>query len=253
MRIATKSAVLLAAVAMLALSLGVARAQLVSVPVVQHGQDETMAVDNLAVSKAQGKSATNALTTVYDNTSASGLFGVVSTDLSSTWGDELFTTGTGLLSTHKFTIFNAATNAGPLVTATVALAFFDAVTSAPLGGYNGTINFGAGLPAGNFSIITASSLDALLIVLGSTDIIVTQQVTAHTGTTNRLGIVSMGPILVGSSPASMYISSSTVNGGVPGFYNSASGPANPGNFLAVNPPPVGTLSKSWGSLKKLYH
>jgi len=129
MRIATKSAVLLAAVAMLALSLGVARAQLVSVPVVQHGQDETMAVDNLAVSKAQGKSATNALTTVYDNTSASGLFGVVSTDLSSTWGDELFTTGTGLLSTHKFTIFNAATNAGPLVTATVALAFFDAVTS----------------------------------------------------------------------------------------------------------------------------
>ena len=253
MRIATKAAFLFAAVAMLALPLGVAHAQLVSVPILQHGQDEGMSVDNLAVSKVQGKSATNALTTVYDNASATALFGVVSTDLASTWGDELFTTGTGLLSTHKFTIFNAATNAGSLLTATVALSFFDAVTSAPLGGYSGTINFGGGLPAGSFSLITATALDPLLIGITTTDIVVTQQITAHTGATNRLGIVSMGPVLVGSSPASMYISSSTVGGGVPGFYNSSSGPANPGYFVAVNPPPVGTLSSSWGSLKKLYH
>jgi hypothetical protein len=62
----------------------------------------------------------------------------------------------------------------------------------------------------------------------------------------------MGPILVGSSPTSMYINSSTIGGGVPGFYTSASGPANPGYLIAVNPPPVSTQSKTWSSLKKLY-
>ena len=250
MRIATRSAVLFAAVVMLALPLGIARAQLTTEPIQGHYADQSGGL-NLVAGKDQGKSATNALTTIYDNTSSTALFGVSSTDLASIWGDELLTTGTGLLSTHKFTLFNGSSS-GNLLTCTVSVSFFDAMTSAPLGGYSTNINFGAGLPPGFFSTITVAGLDPLLIVFSTTDLVVTQRITAKTGPATRLGIASLSPPLIGSSPTSMYISSSTIGGGVPGFYTFTAGNADPGHFLAVNPPPVGTTSKSWGTLKKLY-
>ena len=252
MRIATRSAVLFAAVAMLALPL-VARAQLTSEPIQGRFPDQ-IGDANLVAGKDQGKSATNVLTTIYDCTSSAANFGFSSTDLASVFGDELIMAGTGLLSTHKFSIFNGGSSAGNLLTATVAVSFFDAATSAPLGGYSTNINFGPGLPPGNFSVITTTALDPLLIILTTNDVIALQTVTAKTGAANRLGIASFSPIVVGSSPVAMYINSSTV--GPPGFYNITSGgatlPAHPGHFLAVNPPPVGTTSKSWGTLKKLY-
>jgi len=252
MKIATKAAVSFAAAALLALPLTVAFAQLSSDPLPTRGPDATLAVDNQLVGKVQGKSATNVLTTIYDNINATALFTVSSTDLLSTWGDQLLTTGVGLLSTHIFTLYNSSTSAGPLLTATISINFFDGVTSAPLGGYSGSVNFGAGLPVNNYSVITASGLDPALINLTTTNIIVTQKVTAKTGTASRLGIVTFGPVLTGASPGTMYISSATIGGGVPGFYNLGQ-PADPGYLVAVNPPPVGTLSKSWGALKKLYH
>lgn len=250
MRIATKAAVLFSAVAVLALPLGIAHAQLTPEPAQRSG-DEVGGL-NLVAGKGGGQSATNVLTTIYDNTSGAANFGFSSTDLASQWGDELFTTGTGLLSTHKFTIFNAGTSAGALLTATVSVAFFDAVTSVPLGSYSTNINFGAGLNPGFFSIVTVTGLDPLLILLNTTDIITIQQVTAKTGAANRLGIASMTPFVIGSSPGTMYINSSTV--GPAGFYTIGNPPlpANPGYFIAVNPPPVSTTSKTWGTLKKLY-
>jgi hypothetical protein len=243
--------VLFAAVAVLALPIGSARAQLAPEPVQGHYSDELGGL-NLVAGKDQGKSATAVLTTIYDNTSASALFAVSSTDLASQWGDELFTAGTGLLSTHKFTIFNSASSAGPLLTATVAVSFFNALTSVSLGSYSTNINFGAGLPVGFFSVVTVTALDPLLILINTTDVIALQTVTAKTGAANRLGVVSMGPQLAGASPNYMYISSATIGGGVPGFYTFVNGPADPGHFLGVNPPPVGTASTSWGRLKKLY-
>jgi hypothetical protein len=252
MRIATRTSVLFASVAMLALPLSVARAQLTAETIQGRSADAIGGV-NLVAGKDQGNSATNALTTVYDNTSAAGLYGVSSTDLASVWGDELFTAGTGLLSTHKFTVFNSGSSAGTLLTAVVNVGFYDAGTSAYLGGYSTNVNFGAGLNVGFFSIVTVSNLDALNIVLNTTDVLVLQTVTSTTGAANRLGIASMGPQVVGASPTSMYINSATIGGGVPGFYTFANGPADPGYYLAVNPPPVGTISKTWGSLKKLYH
>ena len=251
MRIATRNAVLFAAVALLALPLSLAHAQIASEPTPTHGQDEVLTVDHALVAKDQGKSATNALLTIYDNTTTPQLV-VSSTDLASQWGDELLMTGTGLLSTHKFTLYNSSSSAGPLLTATVSLSFFNAVTSAPLGSYSGSINFGAGLLANQFSIITASGLDPLLIVLNTNDIIVIQQVTAKTGAATRLGVVSMGPNLVGSSPVDMYINSGTIGTGFFCLVAGCTTPSNPGHFVAVNPPPVGTTSKSWGTLKKLY-
>jgi hypothetical protein len=244
--------VLFAAVMSMLSPLAAAAASLTPEPIQGHFSDEAGGL-NLVAGKGGGPSATAVLTTIYDNTSATALFAVSSTDLASQWGDELFTAGTGLLSTHKFTIFNSGSSAGNLLTASVAVTFFDASTSVPLGSYVTNINFGAGLPPGFFSIVTVTGLDPLLIILNTTDVIVLQSVTAKTGPANRLGIVSMGPQLIGASPTSMYISSATVGGGVPGFYTFANGPADPGHFLGVNPPPVATVSKTWGSLKKLYH
>jgi hypothetical protein len=255
MRFVTKGAVLFAAAALIALPLRVALAAQVTPEAVQgHFADETVR-PNLTAGKGPIKSATNVLTTIYDNTSASALVAISSTDLASQWGDELFTTGTGVLSTHKFTIFNSGSSppTGNLLTATVLVSFFDAVTSLPLGSYSTNVNFGAGLPTGFFSIVTVTALDPLLILLPTTDIIAIQQVTAKTGAANRLGVVSMGPNLVGASPPDMFINSSTI--GPAGFYilgPNGNPPADPGHFLAVNPPPVSTHSKTWGSLKKLY-
>lgn len=195
--------------------------------------------------------APSAVTVVYENTTSATLAGVSSTDLTSVWGDRLFMTGGGLLSSHSFTIFNSGSSGGgSLLSATVLVEFFDDATTTFIGGYSGTVTFGAGLLPNQFSIITASALDGLGLVLPA-NVIVLQTVTAFTGTANRLGVVSMNPVNVGSSPTTMYIDSATLSGGVPGFYNLAN-PANPGNLVGIAQPPVGTQSSSWGKLKQLY-
>jgi hypothetical protein len=189
-------------------------------------------------------------TNVYDNTASSALFAVSSTDLASIWGDELLTTGSGFLDEHVFTIFNSGSSAGPLLTANVTVQFFNAVTSASLGAYNTNVNFGTGIPPGFFSLVTVTGLTPLLIDLNVTDIIVTQTVTAKTGTANRLGIVSLSPPTVGTSPTSMFISSTTI--GPPGFYTFSNGPADPGHRVAVIGYVTPTRSTSWGRVKSLY-
>jgi hypothetical protein len=236
--------VLFAAVAMLVLQPSFAGAQVTVEGGATRAPDAVLVVDHNLVAKPEGKSATNALTTIYDNATSTAQFPVSSADLTVQWGDRLFTTGTGLLSTHKFTIFNSGSSAGNLVTCSVVVGFFDAATAAPLGSYGGNIDFGAGLPPSGYAIITASPLDAFLILLNTSDVVVIQQVTAKTGPANRLGIVSMGPILIGSSPTTML-----VNGVAQSF---ASGAADPGHALAVNPPPVSTKSTTWGRVKNLY-
>jgi len=252
MRIATRSAVRFGVVAMLAIPFAAAHAQLTASPAPTRGPDASVVLSSNLIVKTQGKSSTNALTRIYDNASSTPQVGISSTDLSSVWGDELFTTGVGLLSTHKFTLYNYSGSAGALTSATVSISFYDAVTSAFFGGYGGTINFsGSGLLPGQFSTITASGLDGLLINLTTTDLVVLQTVTAKTGAANRLGIVSLDPVLVGSSPVTMFIQSGTIASGVPGFYNLGV-TTDVGNFIAVNPPPVSTQSKTWSSLKKLY-
>jgi hypothetical protein len=115
-----------------------------------------------------------------------------------------------------------------LLTSLVRVDFFDAVTSAALGAYQTNVTYGTGLNAGFYSIVTVTGLGGLNINLNVTDIIMTQRVVSSTGTHNRLGIASLNPPTVGSSPTSMYISSSTIGGGVPGFYTFQNGPANPG-------------------------
>jgi hypothetical protein len=245
MRIVTRSVWMAAALGLLLV--GNAAAQLTSEAVLGHA--DVTASPELGNKKPQGPTSPLVLTTIYDNSTSAANFGVSSTDLAATWGDELLTTGTGLLSTHKFSIFNSA--GGNLLTALVGVSFYDAVSTALLGSYSTNINFGAGLPVGFFSTVTVTGLDPLVILLSSPDLIVTQTVISKTGPTTRLGIASLTPPTVGTSPASMYIQASTINGGIAGFYT-FSGPADPLYQVVVNPAPVSTAPTSWGRIKQLY-
>jgi hypothetical protein len=189
---------------------------------------------------------------VYDNTLSAALYGVSSTQLTATWGDELLTTNTGLLSEMMFSIFNSGSSAGPLLTGLFAITFYDAATSANLGGFTANFNFGAGLAPGYFTIGNVTGLDYLGINLGVSDVIVTQALVSRTGTASRMGIVSLSPPTVGTSPTSMYISASTIGGGVPGFYTFTNGPADPGYRVTLMNEPVPTTKTTWGRVKSLY-
>lgn len=187
---------------------------------------------------------------VYDNTTSPASFGVSSTDLASVWGDELITTNIGTLSAMVFSIFNSGSSAGALLTSVIQVDLYDANTSALLGSFTTNVNFGAGLAAGFYSLVTVSGLEPLLIDVNTSDVIVTQKVNSKTGAASRLGIVSFNPVTVGASLADMYISSLTV--GPAGWYTFGNGPANPGWQVSVVTAPVPTGKSSWGAVKNLY-
>ncbi len=212
----------------------------------------TIQVDMSNGASTLNPASTLVSTDVYSNVLSAANFGFSSTSLVAQWGDRCITTGIGMLSEHVFSIFNAGTSAGNLLTANVTVSFFDAVTSAPLGAYATSVNFGAGLTPGFFSLVTVTGLDPLLINLNVTDIIVIQTVTAKTGPANRLGIASLDPVTIGSSANTMYINATTV--GPPGFYNIGTPPlnANPAYRIGVTMAPVSTETKTWGSIKALY-
>jgi len=245
MRVATKSTSILSLLLVLAAP---AMAQVTSEPVlgflgVVEGTPEGMPV--------RGVPAPSAITVAYDNTVSPANFATSSTDLTSQWGDQVFTTTAGLLSSHTYSVFNSGSSLGVLLTAVVGVDFFDGVTNGFLGTYTANVNFQAGLNPGFYTLVSVPGLDALAINL-PTNVIVIQYVVSFTGGATRLGVASLDPPTVGSSPPSMYIDSNTVGGGVAGFYNFASGPANPGYQLGLAQPPVGTKSNSWGQIKRLY-
>jgi hypothetical protein len=253
MRIAIAGGALLAAAALCLVPMGTAHAQLAPEPI-QGFFGNVDATPSSPAVRSQGSEATNAITVVYDNTASPANFGFGSVDPAALFGDELITTGTGLLSTQKFSCFNAGA-AGVLLTATYGIQIYNAVTSALLGSYSASVNFGAGLNPGFFATITVTGLDPLVILLPVTDVIVLQSVLTQTGTATKLGIASRTPPTVGSSPNTMFISATDVGGGAAGFYNIGNPPvpANPIYQIGLAPPPVGTHSKTWTEIKKLYH
>jgi hypothetical protein len=94
-------------------------------------------------------------------------------------------------------------------------------------------------------------LSGLGINLATTNVIVTQQLYDAPGNATKLGIASLDPPTIGSSPAYFYVNSSTV--GPPGFYTVSGGlNANPGYRINVMTGPVPTKNSSWGRIKSLY-
>lgn len=187
---------------------------------------------------------------VYDNTASPANFGFSSTDLGAVFGDQLATTGTGTLSEATFTLFNSGSSAGPVLTALIALDFYDANTAVYLGGFTVNLNMGGGLNPGFYTLASVTALEPLAIDLTTTDVVVLQTVTSFTGTATRLGIASLNPPTVGSSLDDMYIDASTV--GAAGWYTIAAGPANPGYRVSAVSGPVPTEKSSWGRVKSLY-
>ena len=250
MRIAIAGGALLAAAALCLVPMGTAHAQRVAEPVEGYFGNVS-ATPQPPARSVPGDQATNAITIVYDNTPSAANFGFSSTDPAALFGDELLTTGTGLLSTQKFSCFNGGT-AGVLLTATYGIQIYDAITSVLLGSYSASVNYGAGLNPGFYATITVTGLDPLVILLPVTDVIVLQSVISQTGTATRLGIASKTPPTVGASPNTMFISAADV--GPAGFYNIGNPPvpANPIYQIGLAPPPVGTHSKTWTEIKKLY-
>ena len=187
---------------------------------------------------------------VYDNTTSPALFGVSSTDLTATWGDELFTTNVGTLSGLMFSVFNSGTSAGALLTSLVQFDIFDGTSFAPLGSFTTNVNYGAGLNAGFYTLVTVTGLEPFAINIPSSPVIVLQTINSKTGPASRLGIVSLNPPTVGSSLADMYIDATTI--GAAGWYTFGNGPANPGYQVSVVTAPVPTGKSSWGAIKGLY-
>ena len=189
---------------------------------------------------------------IYSNTSSPALFALSSTDLGAVWGDELFSTDTGVLDQNDFTVFNANVSAGALQTGSFHIDFFDDDTFSFLGGYSTTvIDFGpGGIPPGFYTIITVTGLAALGIDLTSANVIIEQRVATHTGPATRLGFVGLDPVTVGTGTATMFIAASTV--GPAGFYAVGGIPkANPGYRVAVLQP-VPAHSRTWGGVKGIY-
>lgn len=188
---------------------------------------------------------------IYSNIASPALGAISSTSLTSVWGDHVGMTGLGILSQHDFTIYNSSSSLGPLLTCNVALNFYNFTTSALIGGYTGSVNFGAGLGVGFYTIVSFINLETLSIPItfATNDIVVTQNLTAKTGTGNRFGVVLLEPVTIGTSPSTMYINSPTI--GAAGYYTVGTGNANPGhriNALA----PVATEPTTWGKVKSLY-
>lgn len=190
----------------------------------------------------------NAQAIVYSNTTTATTAGF-STPYAdnATFGDTMTLTQGGLLQSLAFSIFNSTTggNTGIITTCSVLVNLYDntvayaggPITNPLVGSINFNVDFGAGLNAGFFSIVTSNDLTGLNINL-PTQLLMTQNLT-QTGTSNsvRTGVVLLSNPTVGSSPNTVYIQSAanpanlyTINGG-----------ANPGQFayqISVVPEPT---------------
>jgi hypothetical protein len=192
----------------------------------------------------------------YDNsgTPVTGVYGEANTN-NPVFGDAVQLTTAGLLTRMNFEIFNSATggNTGSIQTGNMLLRFYDNTVPYTSGSLSGThtllgsatvfvdLSGVGGIVAGLYTLITA---DMTSYGIGLTqNIIVTQQFTELTGTSTRNGIVLASDPTVGSSPASVYVSSSGTPEGLYAF--SGGNPNQIAYQIVVDPAPepvAGALS-----------
>lgn len=170
---------------------------------------------------------------IYSNFTSPANTGVSSTTLSVVWGDEITAIDTGTLDEFGLTVFNSATsNTLPITTMDVGITLRRPDLSL-VGSFSGTINFGpSGLAPGFFSLVTFTALNGLNIDIDTTSLRVEQQRLAHTGGSVRMGIASLNPVTIGSSPIT-YL----VNGAVQSL-SGGTVPAQVGYRLGVIPEPA---------------
>jgi len=251
MKTATAGIALLAAVMFCGLTPGIGQADLTVEPVLGFAGIQAVTPES-PHAKPQPANRIAVQAVVYDNTGSPLNFALSSSDLLARWGDELLVTSPGLLAAQTLGIFNSGSSVGFLGIVRIRVEFYEAATNAFLGDYYVNADFGSGLPPGYYSLLSVTDLASLNIWIPVTDVVVIQSVSEFTGGATRLGIVSLDPPTVGSSPDAMFIQASTVNGGVPGFYTVPSGPANPAYQLTLVTETVGVEPATWGGVKNLY-
>lgn len=159
--------------------------------------------------------------TVYSNLPSAVWTGTSAAGTANIWGDRTLPNFTGapgvLLSEMTVCVFNSTSggNTLPINQMTMTVNFFDNPggtnppnTSTFLGGYFFNFDFvanGGALPAGFYSEITLTGLDALNINL-TADMLTLQQLSNVTGGTTRTGVVMRDPVTTGSSPGYFYSS-----------------------------------------------
>jgi hypothetical protein len=189
---------------------------------------------------------------VYDNLESPGNFGVVSSDANAVWGDSLTITQKGVVESITISVLNANDNGTPLESATFQVTLLDAATHLDLADLVFGATFTSGLAPGFYALVSITGLGGAVIpiTVNTYQLVIQQKVLSASGPT-RLGVVSLTPPTIGSSPASMYVAAVGAFGGVPGFYTFATGPANPGCDLKFNVV-VPVTPMSWGRVKQLY-
>ncbi len=197
---------------------------------------------------------------VYDNLTAPSAVAAStsSLDLNQIWGDSVTLTSGGILDSFSFTIFNSTNggaNTNSILTATVQCLFFDNTvpyttgdlqTTLPFfGGFNGNVNFGTGLAPGFFSVVTFNNLAALNITVGQ-NLFITQQVTASTGGSTRMGVVTFNPDTVGTGTSGSFYRQT---GATEGLVNFGAGTTtnNIGYRVDVVPEPTSMIALAAGA------
>lgn len=187
--------------------------------------------------------------TLYSNTTSAANVATSSLNLNTRWGDTLNMVGTGVLDSFSLTVFNSASgNTGTILTYDVDIQFFRANDLSYIGGFTGTINFGAGLNAGFYSIATFTGLAGMGINLDTAGILATQARTAHTGDSIRMGVASLNPVTIGSSPDTFY--KDDPSSPPAGFYTFSGGatPAQIGYQVVAIPAPGAAALLGLGGL-----
>jgi hypothetical protein len=158
------------------------------------------------------------------------------------YGDTLNMTGTGVLDELTLTIFNATTggNTGTVTGGVMTVNFFRQSDNSLIGGFAGNYTFNPVLQPGFFATITFNNLATLAtpVNIDTANVIVTQS-NAQAGTSTRNGVVSLNPINIGTSPSTVFISSTATPAGFYNF-NPAGTQSNFGYKIGVTPEP-GTM------------
>ena len=229
------------------------------------GRHSDVVINGTSGKRLSGPNAVNANTVVYDATNyvtsganGYGVGGSSTTDLNAIYGDDcvMLTSAVGSnLSTLKFVVFCSSSSAAALTSATENINIYDTATSSFIGGFSCTLG---ALTKGYYSVYTVSNLETSLstpITFGVNDVLITQKLSSVVGAT-RMGTVfgnnntATAPA-VGTSPAGLYISTSTQSAG---YYTFTGYSANSNGvyYVDVAAAPVPTRSESWGKLKSLY-
>jgi len=193
---------------------------------------------------------------VYDNLGTAATAGYSEANANNpTFGDQLTLSQGGVLSSISASLFNSTSggNTGSILSGNMLIRIYDNTTAYTggviannlLGSQTVTWDFtgGGGLAAGFFSTETFD-FSGLNLTLPQ-NILITQTFTLTAGTSTRTGFVLFGNSTSGSSPANVYIQSSST---AAGLYSFTGNPSQVGYTVQLVPEPSAFALAGLGAL-----